>query len=48
MAYNTWGKTGAVAAASSITADVLDGRLPWSHAFHHVRHIPDWHDLGLE
>lgn len=33
--YNKWGMTNAVAAALSITAEVLDGSIPWAQTLHH-------------
>lgn len=33
--YNKWGMTNAVAAALSISADILGGHLPWARTLHH-------------
>jgi len=38
--YNKWGMTNAVAAALSITADVLDGSISWAKTLHHRITLP--------
>jgi len=38
--YNKWGMTNAVAAALSITADVLDGDIAWANTLHHRITLP--------
>ena len=38
--YDKWGMTNAVAAALSITADVLDGSISWAKTLHHRITVP--------
>lgn len=38
--YNKWGMTNSVAAALSISADVLDGSIPWAQTLHHRVTLP--------
>ncbi|MDQ0614569.1 glycine/D-amino acid oxidase-like deaminating enzyme/nitrite reductase/ring-hydroxylating ferredoxin subunit [Microbacterium sp. W4I4] len=38
--YNKWGMTNSVAAALSITADILDGSIPWAKTLHHRFTLP--------
>lgn len=38
--YNKWGMTNAVAAALSISADVLDGSISWAKTLHHRITLP--------
>lgn len=42
--YNKWGMTNAVAAALSITADLLDGSISWAQTLHHRITLPK--DVG--
>ncbi|MFJ4045849.1 FAD-dependent oxidoreductase [Microbacterium sp. NPDC089987] len=38
--YNKWGMTNGVAAALSMTADILDGNIPWAKTLHHRITLP--------
>lgn len=38
--YNKWGMTNGVAAALSMTADILDGSIPWAKTLHHRITLP--------